>query len=161
MRQGIKGFTLIELLITVAVMVIAVTMVIPSFSGLIARNRADADMAEVARALGYARLEAINRGVRMRVMPNSAGVWRGDLAVAVITATNTVGEVLRRVPALGGTATLTVGAGTTTPDYIEFNSLGALAVPTEAALFTYINGNVARALRVCVNGRVVVGGTCT
>lgn len=161
MRQGIKGFTLIELLITVAVMVIAVTVVIPSFSGLIARNRADADMAEIARALGYARLEAINRGVRVRVTPNSAGIWRGDLVVAAITTAKPTGDPLRRIAALAGAATLTVAAGTTIPDYIEFNSLGALAVPAEAALFTYTNGDVGRTIRVCVNGRVVIGGTCT
>lgn len=161
MRQGIKGFTLIELLITVAVMVIAVTVVIPSFSGLIARNRADADMAEIARGLGYARLEAINRGVRVRVTPDSPGIWRGDLTVAAITTAKPAGEVLRRIPALGGNATLTVAAGTTVPAFIEFNSLGGLAVPLEAALFTYINGTEGRTIRVCVNGRVVIGGTCT
>lgn len=161
MRQGIKGFTLIELLVTVAVMLIAVTVVIPSFSGLIARNRADADMAELARGLGYARLEAINRGVRVRVTPSSAGIWRGDLNVAPLTSTNTVATPLRRIGALAGAATLTVAAGASVPDYIEFNSLGALAVPTEAALFTYTNGNVGRTVRVCVNGRVIVGGTCT
>jgi type IV fimbrial biogenesis protein FimU len=161
MRQGIKGFTLIELLITIAVLVIAVTMLVPAFSGLIARNRADADMAEVSRALGYARLEAIDKGVRVRVTPASPGVWRGSLVVAAITAKFPDGESLRKVGALGGNATLTVAAGTSKPDFIEFNSLGALAVPTEAVLLTYINGSEGRALRVCVNGRIVQGGNCT
>jgi type IV fimbrial biogenesis protein FimU len=161
MRQGIKGFTLIELLITIAVLVIAVTMLVPAFSGLIARNRADADMAEVGRALGYARLEAIDKGVRVRVTPQSPGLWRGALIVAAMTNANSSGDPLRVVGALGGNATLAVGAGASKPDYVEFNSLGALAVPTEAVLFTYINGSEGRALRVCVNGRIVLGGDCT
>lgn len=160
MRQGIKGFTLIELLITIAVLAIAVTMLVPAFSGLIARNRADADMAEIGRALGYARLEAIDKGVRVRVTPESPGVWRGALVVAAITAKDPDGETLRKVGALAGNATLTVGAGASKPDYVEFNSLGALAVPTEAVLFTYINGSEGRAVRVCVNGRIVQGGSC-
>jgi len=159
MRQGIKGFTLIELLITVAVMVIAVTMLVPSFTTLIARNRADADMAEIARALGYARLEAINRGVRVRLLPVPGQLWAGQLQVAAIAGTSTT--VLRMLPALAGSAALGVAANAGTPDFIEFNSLGALASPTVATTFSYENGNQARSLMVCVNGRVVVGGNCT
>ena len=159
MRQGIKGFTLIELLITVAVMVIAVTVVIPSFSGLIARNRADADMAEIARGLGYARLEAINRGVRVRLLPVPGQLWAGQLEVASVSATANL-TVLRMLPALAGTAALGVVANAGTPDFIEFNSLGALASPTVATTFNYVNGTQARSLMVCVNGRVVVGGNC-
>ncbi|WP_263260275.1 GspH/FimT family pseudopilin [Pseudomonas sp. RIT-PI-S] len=156
MRQGIKGFSLIELLITVAVMVIAVTVVIPSFSGLIARNRADADMAEIARALGYARLEAINRGQRVRILPVPGQLWAGQLEVMVM---NTNSDIVRMLPALSGSAALGVTANSATPANIEFNSLGALA-SAYPVTFAYTKGNEARSLLVCVNGRVALNGAC-
>lgn len=156
MRQGYKGFTLVELLITVAVLIIGVTMVVPGFTTLIARNRGESDTAEIARALGYARLEAINRGLRVRVAPVNTGVWRGDLVVQSISGTTAT--ELRRLQGLGGSPTLTVSAGSVVPDYIEFNSLGALAVPTAQTLLTYTNGTVVRTVLVCVNGRVVPNG---
>ncbi|WP_225771709.1 GspH/FimT family pseudopilin [Pseudomonas sp. Marseille-Q5115] len=158
MRHGNKGFTLVELLITVAVLIIGVTMVVPGFTTLIARNRSEADAAEIARALSYARLEAINRGLRVRVAPVNTGIWTGDLAVQAISTSVTE---LRRLPGLGGSPTLTIAAGTVTPDYIEFNSLGALAVPTAQTLLTYKNGTIVRTILVCVNGRVVPNGAAS
>ncbi|MBF7142959.1 MULTISPECIES: GspH/FimT family pseudopilin [Pseudomonas] len=159
MRQGIKGFTLIELLITVAVMVIAVTMLVPAFTTLIARNRANADMAEIARALGYARLEAINQGLHTRLMPVPGQLWAGQLQVAKVSASASL-TVLRLLPALGGSATLGVVGNAGTPDYIEFNGLGALDSPSVATTLNYVNGSEARTVMVCVNGRVVIGGNC-
>lgn len=155
MRDGNKGFTLVELLVTIAVLVIGITMAVPGFTKLIASNRGQADTAEIARAFNYARLEAINRGVRVRVAPLNAGIWRGDLIVQAMTAPVTE---LRRVPALGGNPTLTIAAGAGVPDYVEFNSLGALAVPAEQTVLTYTNGTVVRTVLVCVNGRVVPNG---
>jgi type IV fimbrial biogenesis protein FimU len=156
MQHGNKGFTLVELMVTIAVLVIGITMVVPGFTGLIARNRGEADTAEIARALGYARLEAINRGLRVRVAPVNTGVWKGDLVVQSMAGTSAT--ELRRVPGLGGNPTLTIAAGTTVPDFVEFNSLGALAVPAEQTTLQYKNGTVVRTILVCVNGRVVPNG---
>lgn len=156
MQHGNKGFTLVELLVTIAVLVIGITMVVPGFTGLIARNRGEADTAEIARALGYARLEAINRGLRVRVAPVNTGVWKGDLLVQCMECAEP--KKLRLVPGLGGTPTLTIAAGTTVPDFVEFNSLGALAVPAEQTVLKYTNGTVVRTVLVCVNGRVVPNG---
>lgn len=160
MRQGIKGFTLIELLVTVAVMVIAVTVLVPSFTTLIARNRADADMAEIARALGYARLEAIDQGVRVRVMPVPGQLWAGQMQVMPLKPNGDLANSpLRILPALSGSANLGVAANASTPDYVEFNSLGSLA-SAYPVRFVYTNGTQNRTLLVCVNGRVVLGGNC-
>lgn len=155
MRDRNKGFSLIELLVTVAVLAILVTVGIPSFTTLIAHNRADADTGEFYRALNYARLEAINRGVSVRVVPATTGAgWNTPLNVQIGTSAN---PALRMFGAMSTNATMTPSSALS---YIEFNNLGALANPTAALTMAYVNGSTTRNVGVCLNGRVVLNGTC-
>ncbi|EGH32828.1 pillin, putative, partial [Pseudomonas syringae pv. japonica str. M301072] len=63
MRHIAKGFSLIELLVTVSLVGILAAIAIPNFTSSIQSNKADTELSDLQRALNYARLEAINRGV--------------------------------------------------------------------------------------------------
>lgn len=56
-----KGFTLIELMVTVAVLVIVLSIAIPSFSNMLLNNRISTTAYEVQAAMQLARSEAVQR----------------------------------------------------------------------------------------------------
>jgi len=149
-----NGFTMVEMVVTVAILAIMAAVALPSFSTLIANNRADSETGDLYRALNYTRLEAINRGLSVRITPASPGVWTGVLN---ITLTST-GTTLRVIPGMSSSAGLTFN---TAPTYIEFNNLGGLTYPAAALTFTYTQATVTRNLGVCLNGRVVLSGVCS
>ena len=149
-----NGFTLVEMMVTVAVMAIMISIALPSFGTMVAKNRADSETGDFYRALNYTRLEAINRGQNVRISPASPGVWTGALTVAIGSA----GATLRTIPAMSSTATLAFSA---TAAYIEFNNLGGLSFPAAALTLTYTQGTISRNIGVCLNGRVVLNGVCS
>lgn len=108
------------------------------------------------RGLNYARLEAIDRGITTRLRPTAGGsVWTGELTV--YDSTGTPANVLRVVPAMSSGATLTLTSGVTT---IDFNNLGGLSAPSTAVVISYVLGAQSRTLNVCLNGRILLGGSC-
>ena len=156
MNHRTKGFTLPELLAAVAVMVILITLAVPGFNRSIQSSKADTEMGDLQRAINYARLEAINRGVTTRLRPSAGGsVWTGELSV--YDSTGTPANVLRVVPAMSSGATLTLPSGVTA---LDFNNLGGLAAPSTAVTISYVLGTQSRTLNVCLNGRIQSGGSC-
>ncbi|KIF56964.1 MULTISPECIES: GspH/FimT family pseudopilin [Pseudomonas] len=156
MDHRTKGFTLIELLVAVAVFVILITMAVPAFTRSVQGSKADTEVGDLQRALNYARLEAINRGVTTRLRPSAGGsVWTGELSV--YDSTGTPANVLRVVPAMSSGATLTLPSGVTA---LDFNNLGGLAAPSTAVAISYTLGTQSRTLNVCLNGRIQLGGSC-
>lgn len=156
MRYPVKGFTLIELMVVIAVFGILASLAIPSFTSSIQKSKADTEVSDLMRGLNYARLEAIDRGVTIRIRPKDAGsVWTTDLAV--YDGTGNAANVLRDVPGMSSGATLTLG---TTTSNIDFNNLGGLAAPGSAVVMAYVMGAESRTVRVCLNGRIVLGGSC-
>ncbi|WP_207849071.1 MULTISPECIES: GspH/FimT family pseudopilin [unclassified Pseudomonas] len=156
MDHRTKGFTLPELLAAVAVMVILITLAVPGFTRSIQSSKADTEMGDLQRAINYARLEAINRGVTTRLRPSAGGsVWTGELSV--YDSTGTPANVLRVVPAMSSGATLTLPSGVTA---LDFNNLGGLAAPSTAVAISYVLGTQSRTLNVCLNGRIQSGGSC-
>ncbi|AZV29074.1 MULTISPECIES: GspH/FimT family pseudopilin [unclassified Pseudomonas] len=156
MDHRTKGFTLIELLVALAVFVILITMAVPAFTRSVQGSKADTEVGDLQRALNYARLEAINRGVTTRLRPSAGGtVWTGELSV--YDSTGTPANVLRVVPAMSSGATLTLPSGVTA---LDFNNLGGLAAPSTAVVISYVLGTQSRTLNVCLNGRIQLGGSC-
>jgi type IV fimbrial biogenesis protein FimU len=151
-----KGFTLIELLVAIAVFLVLITLAVPAFTRSIQGSKADTEMGDLQRAINFARLEAINRGVTTRLRPTAGGsVWTGELAV--YDSTGNPANVLRVVPAMSSGATLTLPSGVTA---LDFNNLGGLAAPSTAVVIGYTLGTQSRTLNVCLNGRIQLGGNC-
>jgi len=73
-RRSSTGFTMVELLVTIAVATILTTVAIPSFSGLIASQRAKTAGSELFASLLKARSDAIALNVNVTVSP-LAGGW--------------------------------------------------------------------------------------
>ncbi|MDY7561917.1 GspH/FimT family pseudopilin [Pseudomonas sp. 10B1] len=158
MHRHPKGFSLVELLITVAVLGIAAAIAVPNFQSSIQRSRADTEVSDLQRALNYARLEAINRGVNTRVMPSAVGgTWSGQLQVVLASAPNIP---LRLVSAMSSGAVVVLGGSNSGVVAIDFNNLGGLAAPSTQLDMTYTQGTITQTVRACLNGRIVVGGLC-
>ncbi|MDN3219830.1 GspH/FimT family pseudopilin [Pseudomonas nunensis] len=156
MDHRTKGFTLVEVLITLAVFLVLITMAVPMFTRAVQGTRADTEIGDLQRALNFARLEAIDRGVTTRLRPTASGsVWTGELTV--YDSTGTPANVLRVVPALSTGATLALPSGVTA---IDFNNMGGLSSPSTAVVITYSLGAQSRTLNVCLNGRILLGGNC-
>ena len=156
MDHRTKGFTLIELLIALAVFLILITLAVPAFTRSVQTTRADAEIGDLQHGLNFARLEAINRGITTRVRPTAGGsVWTGELTV--YDGTGTPANVLRVVPATSSGATLTLTSGVTA---LDFNNLGGLSTPSTAVVINYVRGTQSRTLNVCLNGRILLGGSC-
>lgn len=75
-RRTAFGFTLIELMIVVSIIAILAGLAAPSFSSLIAGQRARAAATNLNSALLKARSEAIKRNTNVTLSPNTAGDWQ-------------------------------------------------------------------------------------
>lgn len=156
MDRRTKGFTLVELLVAIAVFLVLITLAVPAFTRTIQSSKADTEVGDLQRAINFARLEAINRGVTTRLRPTAGGsVWTDELAV--YDSTGNPANVLRVVPAMSSGATLTLPSGVTA---LDFNNLGGLAAPATAVVIGYTLGTQSRTLNVCLNGRIQLGGNC-
>lgn len=151
-----KGFTLVEVLVALGVLLILITLAVPAFTGTLQSTKADTEIGDLRRGLNYARMQAIDRGITIRIRPTAQGsVWSGELTV--YDSTGTPANVLRVVPAMSGGATLTLTSDVTN---IDFNNLGGLSAPATPVSFNYVRGAQSRTLSVCLNGRIVLGGSC-
>lgn len=162
MRYMSKGFSLIELLVTVSVVAIVAAIAVPSFTSSIQNNKADTELNDLQHALNYARLEAINRGVTVRIAPTSGSDWRTELQVYLASDASATPTALRKVGAMSSGATLTVVNVTTGAAVasFDFNNLGALYAPTSAVTMTYTRGSTTKTMNICLTGRIILGGNC-
>jgi type IV fimbrial biogenesis protein FimU len=157
MSHRAKGFTLIELLVTVSLVGILAAIAVPSFSTAMKNSKADTEVGDLQRALNYARLEAINRGVNTKVLPVTGSVWNTELMV-VLSDASTSASALRRTGALSSGATVATSPSVAS---IEFNNLGGPTTLTTALTMTYTLGTITKILYVCLNGKIVLNGNCS
>jgi prepilin-type N-terminal cleavage/methylation domain-containing protein len=122
-----KGFTLIELMVTLVVLVIALSIGVPSFVTWIENNRLDTATRTLASALQVARNEAVSRQSVITV--DSGGNWGNGLTIYTDTTptgntAQTAGDVL--IKDLDFSMD---GITTTTNDnrYISFTNTGLLS----------------------------------
>jgi len=73
MHKRTWGLTLIELLITVVVLAILLTLVMPNIRDTIARNRISATANDIITAINLARNEAVSRSATVSICPAAAG----------------------------------------------------------------------------------------
>ncbi|MGH8383961.1 MAG: GspH/FimT family pseudopilin [Pseudomonas sp.] len=156
MEHPSKGFTLVELLVALGIFLVLITLAVPAFTRSAQATKADTEIGDLQRGLNFARLEAIDRGVATRLRPTAgAAIWTGELAIYDSTATPA--NVLRVVPAMSSGATLTLTSGVTA---IDFDNLGGLSSSSTAVVISYVLGTQSRTLNVCLNGRILLGGSC-
>lgn len=116
-----KGFTLIEMMVTVAVLAIILGIGVPSFQGLIERNRVSTATDKLFSALTTARSEAIRLGQDVSVTQEDDG-WGNGWTIA-IDSSNTE---LRVENALPGNIAISEAGGSTE---IVFSVNGRLTTP--------------------------------
>jgi type IV fimbrial biogenesis protein FimT len=72
-----SGFTMVELLVTIAIATILTTLAVPSFSGLIASQRAKTAASELFASFLAARSDAIMLNANVTVLPLAGGWSQG------------------------------------------------------------------------------------
>jgi prepilin-type N-terminal cleavage/methylation domain-containing protein len=72
-----RGFTLIELMVTMAVLVILITIGVPSFNDLVQNQRVKTAVSELHSSLIFARSEAIKRNAEVTITRNGASWSNG------------------------------------------------------------------------------------
>lgn len=71
-RKRASGVTLIELMVTISIAVITITIAVPSFQGVITRNRIASFTNQLVQSFHLARSEAIKRGRNVIVCPSNS-----------------------------------------------------------------------------------------
>ncbi|MES9887386.1 MAG: GspH/FimT family pseudopilin [Candidatus Sedimenticola sp. 6PFRAG1] len=85
-----EGVTLVELIVTLSVAIILVSVAVPGFKTLTAKNRINSAVNGLVSGLHLARSEAVNRAKRVTLCPSSDGTscldnieWQGGYVIFV------------------------------------------------------------------------------
>jgi len=131
-RSG--GFTLIELMITIAVLAVVLAIAVPSFQGMINRNRLVASGNEVVAALQLARMEAVRRNSRVELCPSTNGTaCSGSDWTRMIVRVASDGTVVRDISVTGRGIVLKGSSNTTGNNRIAFVPSGFARVGSGTA----------------------------
>lgn len=161
MMKKIAGFTLIEMLVVVVVAGIGFSLAVPSFQGMLARNRLATQTNDLLLAVNLARSEASRVGgiVSIQAADPTAGDEFGEgWCVVIGDPGDCTGDAIRRFGPLVGDVTLESVDDPDTGqwDSIQFNGLGALS-GTDNNVRDFdlcLDGYLGRRIRVALIGRV-------
>lgn len=150
-----RGFSLIEMMTAVAVLAILVAVGLPSFEYVTKTNRISSQSNLIVGAFQYARSEAVNRGVNVRVEPVVAGTdWTNGFQVRIdgnddVDFDDTEDVVIRNYDGIQA-ATLTADQATTT-----FYPGGDVDMVNQLTLrATDCDGDFQRIINVALSGLV-------
>lgn len=168
MRKIQAGFTLIELMVAITLLVITMTIAVPSMRSTIQNNRVVGLTNDLIASLNLARSEAVKRGLSVSICPasdqnfNACGNnWNNGWLVFVnpdenATFANNATEILVRAHQVQGQ-----GIGITTNpanSVATYNSAGFAAAGTGNLNFNLTasgcTGNQSRTVNVSVTGRI-------
>jgi type IV fimbrial biogenesis protein FimT len=152
------GFSLIELMVTLAVLVILITVAIPSFTSLIQNSRSAALANSIVIALNVARSEAVKRNALINLCPgNDGSACPGNWTNGWIVQLNTGATTVQVWDAPDTGAVITQVGGNST---IRFDGSGRMTLPAAAVTINsrYPNctGQQARQIQISTTGRVSV-----
>ncbi len=173
MNQKSAGFTLIELMVAMTLLIITMTIAIPSMQSTIQNNRAISVTNDLVASLNLARSEAIKRGVSVSICPASdqnftacGSNWNNGWLIFVNPDENNVfansaAEPLIRVQQVTGQGLSISSAPAVTQ--ATYNSAGFAAAGTGNLNFSLTasncTGNHARNVAISVTGRITTTQT--
>lgn len=165
------GFTLSELMVTVMVAAILVTVAVPSFRDMIAKDRALAGVAELQAAMNLARSEAAKRKRPISLCKSTngssctsaaGGVWEAGWILFVNSdndsppVVDSGEEILRVNSGLPSGGTLRSSDVSAATDFVTFNSRGMSNKSEIFVLCDQTKDRHARALLLSVSGTMRV-----
>jgi len=150
--RSARGFTLIEMSVVVAILVVVLGVLAPSFREFLASQQAKALSFDLASDLLLARNEALKRNVNVAVEPALTG-WADGWRVATVPAPQTLSQ--RNAAPQAVTIT---GA----PAAITFDVNGRVIAPNAAVRITVSSHSASRCVQLDLSGRArAVQGACT
>jgi len=151
--RQMRGFTLIELMIGLVIVGVGLTIAVPSFEGMTARNRIATQVNEFLLAVNLARSEASRTGSFVSIQPvgsNGSDQFGDGWCVIEGDTGNCSGTVLRRFDPLAGESTLDLVGSSSS---IVFNSLGGLESSTPVSVDLCYPGQEGRRIYINLVGR--------
>ena len=119
-----RGFTIIELMIGLVIIGMGMTIAVPSFQEMLARNTMATQVNEFMLSLLRARSEASKTGSIVSILGQTAATdYTGGWCIARGASSDCSTAVIMAFPPMAGETTLSLVGGTTP---IRFNSLGGL-----------------------------------
>tara|TARA_B110000263_G_scaffold247803_1_gene261384 strand:- start:404 stop:961 length:558 start_codon:yes stop_codon:yes gene_type:complete len=159
------GFTMVEMLFVIVIMGIGMSIAVPSFQGMLQRNRLVTQTNDLSLAINLARSEAsrIGNTTSLQAAVGTPGnEFGGGYCIVRGTPGNCGNPVIRHFPALLGTATLAGrddaanGGNWNAPrTSIQFSSLGALSGTNNQLrnLDLCLSGQLGRRIQIAIIGR--------
>ncbi len=123
--RAVAGFTLVEMMITVAIAAILAALALPSFREFMIRQNTIEITNDLVGALNTARIEAVKRGVAVRVSPAGGGWSAGWTVSADTTHDDTFATAVTAHAAIPATYTIQ-GLSSEGGADVVFGATGAL-----------------------------------
>mgnify|MGYP000110819166 CR=1 FL=1 len=152
-----RGFTLLELMVALVVLGIAVSIAVPSFGGLIERQRIDSSLDVLLRGLRSARQDAVERNRPVTVAPPPGGWSAGWRIFIDDNANGSFDEGERLLREELQPSPINIHATSSVSSYVRFNRQGESELINggfQAGTFRFCPKDAAREGRLLIINRV-------